>query len=71
MTEPNTDPRALVEAARKAFEQEFERFARFEDESALGSLKLDEAEAERRSLADLRTRHLGKKSVFAASKNIS
>ena len=70
MTEPNTDPRALVEAARKAFEQEFERFARFADGSALGSLKLAEAEAEQRSLADLRTKHLGKKSAFAASKKM-
>jgi phenylalanyl-tRNA synthetase alpha chain len=62
------DPKALVEAARKAFEQEFERFARFTESSALQGLSLDQTETERRNLADLRTRHLGKKSALAASK---
>jgi len=60
------DPKALVEAARQAFEQEFERFASLSDQSA--NLTLSQAEDEQRALVDLRTRHLGKKSAFAASK---
>ncbi len=66
----DNDPKALVEAARKAFEQEFERFASFETGSVLQNRSLDEAEAEQRSLSDLRTRHLGKKSAFAAAKKM-
>jgi len=65
------NPEQQVEAARKAFEQEFERFARFTDNSAsLADLNLEEALAEQRSLADLRTRHLGKKSALASSKKL-
>jgi phenylalanyl-tRNA synthetase alpha chain len=70
MTETQEDPKALVEAARKAFEQEFERFAGFADNAALKRLNLEQVEAEQRGLADLRTRHLGKKSSFAASKKM-
>jgi len=76
MTESQSqeDPKALVEAARKAFEQEFERFAGFVGHSVpasvLSSLSLAEAEAEQRLLSDLRTRHLGKKSAFAAAKKM-
>jgi phenylalanyl-tRNA synthetase alpha chain len=62
------DPKAQVEAASKAFEQEFERFARFNDQDILRGLTLNEAEAEQRALAELRTRHLGKKSLLAACK---
>jgi phenylalanyl-tRNA synthetase alpha chain len=74
MTESQSqdDPKALVEAARKAFEQEFERFAGLAQRSALTGtvigFSLDQAEAEQRALAELRTRHLGKKSALAASK---
>jgi phenylalanyl-tRNA synthetase alpha chain len=65
------DPKLQVEAARKAFEQEFERFAAFAENSAtLSQLDLSSAEAEQRALADLRTRHLGKKSALAASKKL-
>ena len=68
------DPKALVETARKAFEQEFERFAGFAEHSAtpsvLTNLSLPEAEAEQRLLSELRTKHLGKKSAFAASKKL-
>lgn len=67
MTDSN-DPKSLVEAAREAFEQEFERFARLEDNSALRQKPLSEAESDQRALADLRTRHTGKKSALAASK---
>ena len=63
------DPTTQVEAASKAFEHEFERFARFTGQSeAVQGLTLEQAEAEQRALADLRTRHLGKKSALAGSK---
>ncbi len=71
MTESRSqkDPRSRVEAASKAFEQEFERFARFTGPSdVIETLALDDAEAEQRALADLRTRHLGKKSALAGCK---
>ena len=71
MTESQSqdDPTAQVEAARKAFEHEFERFVGFaEDSAALTELGLDRAEAEQRALGELRTRHLGKKSALAAGK---
>ncbi len=61
------DPHALVEAARKAFEQEFERFARIAENSGR-LLGLEEAENEQRALGALRTRHLGKKSALSDSK---
>ena len=65
------DPKLQVEAARKAFEQEFERFADLTENSAmLGLLNLSNAETEQRALAELRTRHLGKKSALAAGKKM-
>ncbi len=70
MTDTQHDPKALVEAARKAFEQEFERFASLADTSALKLLSLDQVQVEQRSLTDLRTRHLGKKSSLAAGKKM-
>ena len=71
MTEQNVSPQGQVEAASKAFEQEFERFARFTgDPSALTGIDLETAISEERALADLRTRHLGKKSALAATKKL-
>src|SRR5258705_6432627 len=71
MTEREKDPAQQVEAARKAFESDFERFARFTSESLdRPRLNLKEAEAELRSLAELRTRHSGKKSALAACKKL-
>ena len=71
VNETDQSPAQQVEAARKAFEQEFERFARFiDDSSSLSSLDLDQALADQRALADLRTRHLGKKSALAATKKL-
>jgi phenylalanyl-tRNA synthetase alpha chain len=73
MAEEQTEqlPAQQVEAAGKAFEQEFERFARFaSDLNVLTSLSLEEALAEQRALAELRTRHLGKKSELAAAKKL-
>ena len=65
------NPTLQVEAARKAFEQEFERFASFaENAEQLSALNLDGAQAEQRALGELRTRHLGKKSAFSASKKM-
>jgi phenylalanyl-tRNA synthetase alpha chain len=64
------DPKLQVAAARKAFEQEFERFASFVENSKTSALGLNRAEAEQRALADLRTRHLGRKSALAASKKL-
>src|SRR5262249_40688307 len=64
-------PEQQVEAARKAFEQEFERFASFTGDSArIAGLDLDAAIVEERALAELRTRHLGKKSALAATKKL-
>src|SRR6185436_231324 len=64
-------PQAQVEAASKAFEQEFGRFASFTgDPSTIAGLDLETAVAEERALAELRTRHLGKKSALAATKKL-
>ena len=63
-------PAQQVEAASKAFEQEFERFARFSQASELAGLDLETALAEERALAEVRTRHFGKKSALAAAKKL-
>ncbi len=70
MTEPDLEPAKQVETARKAFEQEFERFARFTSDSAAANVDLDQALLEQQALAELRTRHLGKKSTLAAAKKL-
>lgn len=62
------NPSLQVEVARKAFEQEFERFARFTVVEP--GLSLEQAEAEQRALVELRTKHLGKKSAFATAKKL-
>ncbi|HKR58122.1 MAG TPA: phenylalanine--tRNA ligase subunit alpha [Pyrinomonadaceae bacterium] len=68
-TQRPEDPQTQVASASKAFEREFERFARFAGSSdAVRALGLAEAEAEQRALAELRTSHLGKKSALANSK---
>ncbi|MFN2532902.1 MAG: phenylalanine--tRNA ligase subunit alpha [Pyrinomonadaceae bacterium] len=64
------EPTAQVEAARKAFDHEFERFSRFIGSEDLGALSLNEAITEQHALAELRTRHLGKKSALAATKKL-
>jgi len=65
------DPKLQVQEAGKAFEQEFERFARFTNEDMpLGEVGLTEAEADQRALADLRVKHFGKKSALSASKKL-
>jgi phenylalanyl-tRNA synthetase alpha chain len=63
------NPKLQVEAASKAFEQEFERFARFiGDAVSEMPLSLSEAQVEQHALAEVRTKHFGKKSALAACK---
>jgi phenylalanyl-tRNA synthetase alpha chain len=65
------DPKQQVETAREAFEQEFERFARFRrDDSQAGSLTLKDAESALRELEELRRQHTGKKSRLATAKKL-
>ncbi|HEY5839017.1 MAG TPA: phenylalanine--tRNA ligase subunit alpha [Pyrinomonadaceae bacterium] len=71
MSESANAPAKEVEAAREAFEREFERFARFIGSAASPMrLTLSEAEGEQRALSELRTRHLGKKSPIASAKKL-
>lgn len=70
MTDQTNDPVKEVEAAREAFEREFERFARFTSGTGANISSLKDAEAELRALADLRVRHAGKKSAIAAGKKL-
>jgi phenylalanyl-tRNA synthetase alpha chain len=69
-SEKELSPENQVEAARKAFEQEFERFARFTGDASTLALDLETAIAEERALGELRTRNLGKKSVLATTKKL-
>ncbi|MBA3438849.1 MAG: phenylalanine--tRNA ligase subunit alpha [Pyrinomonadaceae bacterium] len=60
-----------VETVRRAFEQEFERFAHFRHSStSLADVALGDAESMLRELVDLRTRHTGKKSQLAGLKKM-
>lgn len=65
------EPKQQVEAAREAFEQEFERFARFRrgDPEAF-ALTLKETETALSELDELRRLHTGKKSRLAAAKKL-
>jgi phenylalanyl-tRNA synthetase alpha chain len=67
------DVRRQPAAVREAFEQEFGRFARFRGAGAAGVLAgvtLAEAEGQARELAELRTRHAGKKSALSNLKKM-
>ncbi len=72
------EPRQQVMAAREAFEQEFERFARFRGGSdrfkdflnGEDAITLKDADATLRELEELRTQQLGKKSTWAAIKKM-
>lgn len=77
----NVDPKQQAEAARKAFEQEFERFARFRRDSESSGqasdspevsvdAKLKGAEATLRELGEVRSQHTGKKSALASVKKM-
>jgi phenylalanyl-tRNA synthetase alpha chain len=60
-----------IGAVREAFEQEFGRFARFRVEDAgARDLTFAEAETALRELAELRTRHTGRKSALAGLKKL-
>jgi phenylalanyl-tRNA synthetase alpha chain len=63
MSSEIVDYNAQVEAVREAFEQEFERFARFQDRYVVEGLMLDEAETVKRELGELSARHITKKSA--------
>ena len=64
------DHKSQAEAPYKAFEREFERFARFRRPTGEQALTLAEAETALRDLKELRTRHTGKKSGLAAVKKM-
>ena len=64
------DVRRQPAAVREAFEREFGRFARFQDERGAEGLALAEAEALLRELADVRTRHTAKKSALGNLKKL-
>lgn len=70
MTESQIDqsPEQQVEAITKAFEEDIERFRFVLDEGALAQLDVEAALSQQRALTELRTKYLGKKSAFAASK---
>jgi phenylalanyl-tRNA synthetase alpha chain len=70
MTDIDQDPMRQVDAAREAFEREFERFVRFTGAVTAPDLSLSSAEDELRALTELRTRHTGKKSAIAACKKL-
>ncbi|MCA1850372.1 MAG: hypothetical protein LC672_04850, partial [Acidobacteria bacterium] len=59
-----------LEAVREAFEREFERFAGFRTGTGTAGLTLGDTESALRDLADLRTRHTGRKSTLAALKKM-
>ncbi|HEY0097689.1 MAG TPA: phenylalanine--tRNA ligase subunit alpha [Pyrinomonadaceae bacterium] len=62
-----------IEAVREAFEQEFGRFERFRGAdvaASIAELKSSDAETLLREVADLRTRHTGKKSALANLKKM-
>lgn len=65
---PDKDPIQEVESARVVFEQDFARFLGYDQDGP--SLPLAEAEEELKSLRELRTRHLGKKSAIAVAKKL-
>src|ERR1043166_9710031 len=62
------DPIKEVESALAAFEHEFARLTAAHQSAA--GLSLTETETEQRALAELRTKHLGKKSPIAAAKKL-
>jgi len=67
--EAQQDPGQQVEAANKAFEREFERFAPFRA-TGTTNLPLKQAEELARDLSEVRSRHTGKKSAIATCKKL-
>jgi phenylalanyl-tRNA synthetase alpha chain len=64
------DPKVQASNVRKAFEQKFERFARFRAGVPILSMTLSEVETLLRELQELRTQETGKKSELAALKKM-
>ena len=60
-------PQTQLEIINQAFDHEFERFLPLIDNR---TLDLEQALGEQRAVAELRTRHLGKKSALAAAKKL-
>ncbi len=60
------DEKATVEAARAAFDREYEKFGSLD----LSGISLADIESLLRELSDLRVRHTGKKSALAESKKL-
>ena len=67
-SEPEQSPERQVQAARKAFDQEIERFVRFCDPAQ--DFDLETLESAEREFREIRVRHLGKKSALAASRKL-
>ncbi|HEY0427773.1 MAG TPA: phenylalanine--tRNA ligase subunit alpha [Pyrinomonadaceae bacterium] len=63
-----SDERKQIEQIREAFESEFGRFAHLRAE--IGGLNLADAETLSRELAELKTKHTGKKSEIANAKKL-
>ncbi len=63
-----SDEKKQVEAVKRAFEQEFERFDSLR--SKIEDVSLAAAENLQRELADLKTKHTGKKSEIAGAKKL-
>ena len=59
-----------MEAARKAFDEDIERFVRFCDPAQLARVDLETAMSEERGIREIRVRHLGKKSALVASRKL-
>jgi len=64
------NPKLEVEAARRAFETDFERFVPFRTGVGPDTLSLKQTEQLARELGELRSRHAGKKSALAACKKL-
>lgn len=69
-TEDVLSPEQQVESAHNAFKREFERFTSSNVAAKLKDLAFTEAEIFLRELNELRTKHTGKKSGFAAVKKL-
>jgi phenylalanyl-tRNA synthetase alpha chain len=70
MSSEAVDYDAQVEAVREAFEREFGRFARFQDNEGTRGLTLEEAEKVLGEWRDLGTRHSSKKSALSQLKKL-
>lgn len=70
MNDSGQAPAQEVQAAHQAFEREFERFSAFHQTVPANTVTLKEAEHTVRELSEVRTRHVGKKSLIAGCKKL-